>query len=336
MWHKPALYRKRLGFWRAPIVMPSMTPIRRAPLRGWLIVTAIVAWVMAGATVAVPAASADEVLLPDCSNLAFGGRAVPVAWSTGCLGGSINLDRLAWQGWGGPEAIATGIDRYNDCEPSCAEGTIYEFPAELRVFAPKRCASRLGAKLYYTRYSIVIEFPDGNEVGQPPGRSEPFYHSVDCPKPGFLVRTRASGASFGPFIEEGEYDGARLENLFGKPHRHRRDGRLICAKSWPSMGLTVWLGSIELDSNPCDEGRFLRAILKDSRWHTPTGVSSGDSARVAAAASVRGCTVRLCRTHGYVLSQHRSDCSIGRYPSVIAETRGGRVRRLLILSHFCE
>jgi hypothetical protein len=282
-------------------------------------------------------AGADEILLPDCSNTAYGGRVAPVVYSSGCVGASVNIDGLAWQSWGGPTATATGTLRYNDCEPDCARGTIYDYPAELTAGELKRCASSLGPRLYYTHTSVVVDFPPENAAEQPPGRAEYFSYSTRCPEAGYLVKTRRGPASFGAFTQEGEYDGSRLDNLFGRPSKRSRDSHgYVCVKHWRSIGLTVWLGVFESDQNPCEEGIFLRAILRGSHWHTPSGVRPGAPARKAAAASVRLCTIRLCRTRGFVLSQHYSVCGAGRYPTVIAAAKRGHVSRFLVYSTSCE
>jgi hypothetical protein len=283
-----------------------------------------------------PKAATGEVLLPDCGNVLYGGKVAPVTWSSGCLGGSVNLDQLSWQGWGGPVASATGIVHYNDCEPSCAAGSISDYPAELRVEQVQRCASPLGPHSYYTLFTVVITYPPENEAGQPPGPSNPFTFPSTCPTPGYLVKPRSKVATFGAFAESGSYDGDRLESYFGPPSKRKREGLLSCVKHWRHIGLTVTVGSIELDEDPCYSGRFIMAILRGSRWHLPSGVRPGAPARKAAAEAARPCSIRICRTNGYVLSQHHSDCAARRVPSVIADTGGGRVRRLLVLSHFCE
>jgi hypothetical protein len=285
-------------------------------------------------TSSVPAAG--DVLLPECSNVSYGGRAAPLEWSSGCLGGSVNLGSLLWRDWGRPSASANGVVHYNTCEPSCAAGSIYDYPVELSVGKIRRCASSLGPRRYYTQFTVVFDFPPENAAGRPPGRSEPFTFSASCPTPGYLVKLGGSAAAFGAFVESGEYDGDRLETYFGRPTKRKRGRYLSCEKHWRKLGLTVRLGAIDPEVNPCYSGRFIGAILKGRRWHTSSGVRVGVRARKAAEAAARGCTIRLCRTRGYVLSQHYSVCGAGRYPSVVAETRRGRVRRLLVLSHFCE
>ncbi len=274
------------------------------------------------AFVAKPKAATGEVLLPDCGSVYYGGKAAPVAWSSGCLGGSANLDQLSWQGWGAPLATATGIIHHNDCSPSCARGSIFDYPVELRIEQIKRCASPLGPQSYYTQFSLIVTYPPENEAGQAPGPSEPFTFSSSCPTPGYSVKTRSKAAAFGAFVESGEYDGDSLERYFGPPSKRKRESPFSCVKHWSSIGLTVTLGTIEPTDDPCYSGRFIWAILKGARWHTPSGVRPGGPARKAAAESVRPCSIRRCRTRGYVLSQHFSDCAAARSPSVIAATGG--------------
>jgi len=234
-----------------------------------------IAMVLGLAFAATPRAAAGEVLLPDCGNVFYGGSVAPVEWSSGCVGASVNLDQLSWRDWGAPVATATGIVHYNDCSPSCAAGSISDYPAELHVEQIRRCASPLGPQSYYTRFTTIVTYPPENAADQPPGPSEPFAFSSSCPTPGYLVKTRSRAATFGAFVESGEYDGDGLERYFGPPSRRKRKGRYFCVKHWHSIGLTVTVGSIEPGDDPCYSGRFIGAILKGSRWHTPSGVRPG-------------------------------------------------------------
>lgn len=282
------------------------------------------------------AGAGDTVLLPDCGTVSAGGEAAPTQWSSGCLSGSINLDGLVWQDWGAPTATASGVIHLNTCDPYCLAGNVYDFPARLTVDKIGRCASPLGPRRYYLRFSTVVDFPVDNEFGRPPGPSEPTTYTSSCPDPGYLVKTRRGPVTFGAFTEEGEYAGSSLDRYFGPPSRRHRDGRYTCVKHWRSIGLTVTLGVFDSSRNPCFAGIFFRAILHGSRWHTSSGVRPGSPARKAAATSIRRCTIRLCRTRGYVLSQHYSVCAAGRFPTVVAATKGGRVSRFVVYSVGCE
>lgn len=289
--------------------------------------------------VAGPASSsaADRTpLLPDCGNVFYGGKISPVAWSSGCLGGSVNLDRLSWQGWGAATAVATGVIRYNTCEPSCASGGIYDYPAELRVDGIARCASPLGPRPYYTRFVVTVDFPEDNVADRPPGRLAILTYEARCPTPGYLVATRGRAARFGAFAENGPYDGDSLERSFGPPSRRDRD-RYGCVKRWRKLGLRVQLALYGGEGNACSEGIFISAVMTGRRWHTRSGVRPGSRASRAARSRTRRCTPRACRgMRGFVFGLHRSGCALGRYPNVIAETKAGRVKRLLVYSHSCE
>jgi len=298
---------------------------------------ALIAALLSGA-VALPAQARAEVsLLPDCGNVSYGGKVEPVQWSSGCLGGSVNLDQLRWKDWGAPAAVATGIVRYNTCEPDCAGGSVYDYPAELRTESIKQCASPLGPQRYYTRFTITVTFPEGNDAGQPAGTSPPFSFTASCPYPGYLVSTGSKAAGFGAFVESGEYDGSRLDLFFG-PSSSKRPGRYsMCTKRWPKLGMTVKLVLYGVDGDPCEQGGFFSATLDDGRWHTSSGVRPGGSVSRAARASVRRCTRATCNNKtGYVLALHRIDCAPGLFPGVIAETARGRVKRLVIQTYSCE
>lgn len=290
-----------------------------------------------GALLAGPTlAAAEDPLLPDCGRVFYGGKVQPGEWSSACLGGSVNLGSLRWGGWGAPTEVATGVVHYNTCDPSCADGDIYDYPAQLQVTNIQRCASPIGPALYYTTFTTVITFPEDNAADRPAGPSAPFTFSSGCPNPGYVVSVNKRRAKFGAFEEGGEYDGSRLETLFGPPATQKRRG-YTCTKRWPSLGMRVELVRYD-DAEPCDSGGFLMATLTSSRWHTSSGVyPGGPASRARKAARRRRCTKQSCnRRRGYVLALHRSECAPGRYPGVIAETRGRKVRRIVVLTYSCE
>jgi hypothetical protein len=278
-------------------------------------------------------ATAAAVLLPDCGSVTLGAHVEPKTWSSGCTGGSANLDDLAWTNWGAKEALAGGIVHYNDCTPDCAEGSVYDYPASLRIGRIRQCASPLGPRRYYTRFTVQYFFPPGNAVGRPAGPGAPFTFTSNCPSAKYLVATRGKHAAFGAFKEGGDFDADQLESYYGKPSSRRRHG-ITCTKRWRKFGLlvkTVAFGG----GKPCVEGSFASASLTSRRWHTRSGLRPGSSARKARRVSTRRCR-STCGVHGYILGLHRIDCALGRFPNVIAVTRHGRVRRLLVLTHTCE
>ncbi len=47
----------------------------------------------------------------------------PQAYVLTCGDGGVALNLLAWSGWGGPQATATGVEIRNSCVPNCAAGS---------------------------------------------------------------------------------------------------------------------------------------------------------------------------------------------------------------------
>lgn len=110
----------------------------------------------------------------------------PSTWSPGCVGGSPLLRNVAWQGWGAPTATATGEALLNDCEPSCAEGTGYEYPAQMASWRVRTCHKSGRVHREYTRVLLRWEYPEDNPFGADPGWSEWKLHvaSNDCRRKG--------------------------------------------------------------------------------------------------------------------------------------------------------
>lgn len=281
-------------------------------------------------------ARADDVLLPDCGTLGYGGRVAPADWSAGCTAGTTTFEQLSWSGWGSPLAVATGTSVYDGCLPTCATAPIHLYPAEVRAEQIRRCASSLGTRRYYTRITMVTTFPPDNPDGKPAGPSEPYVFTVECPRPGYLVGLGTRHARLGPFVDDGPYDANGIELLFGEPASTRREQSSLCRKRWPRLGMTVDFVVFGSDDDPCEAGYFARAVLTAHRWHTPDGVRPGGSARQAAHHSSRRCTRDRCGITGYGFALHRSECAPGRYPGVIAQTGQGRVTRLLVFMRWCE
>lgn len=47
----------------------------------------------------------------------------PKSYILTCGDGGVSLNRLAWTGWGGAKATATGVQTQNGCVPNCAAGS---------------------------------------------------------------------------------------------------------------------------------------------------------------------------------------------------------------------
>jgi len=286
------------------------------------------------------AAAPGPVLIPDCSNAYYGGKVTPPDWSTGCLGGSVNLYELSWSGWGGPAAVANGIVRHNDCEPSCADGSIYPYPVQLQASNPRECASPLGRRSYYSRFAITAYLPEDNVFGEPAGPKAFGTFDAICPDPGYRVATGGKVAAFGAFEEtSGEGAGDRLSSVFGPPSSKRRS-RYACTLRWPHLGMAVRVQTYGglIKGDPCENGTLNYASLSSSRWRTMRDIGPGVRASKARKARVGRCSRRTyCGVkRGFILGKHQNDCASQKVPSVVAEIRGGRVRRLLVYTHGCE
>lgn len=93
-------------------------------------------------SVSFPVAGVDAASLPALptdNNSYYGGKVRPSTWSSGGLGGSFNNYKLRWSKWTNSAAMGRGINRYNDCEPSCAGGTVGEYAVTLNLSRVRLC-----------------------------------------------------------------------------------------------------------------------------------------------------------------------------------------------------
>ena len=67
--------------------------------------------------------------------------------------GNEDVTGLRWTAWGSSVARAVGTNQENDCEPTCAEGSIKGIPAHVTLSKPGRFRGRemyLCYRVYYT------------------------------------------------------------------------------------------------------------------------------------------------------------------------------------------
>lgn len=83
----------------------------------------------------------------DCGPLASRPQTLVIT----CADANYELASLAWHGWGGARATATGVVRANDCTPNCAAGHFHSYRVRATADRLKRC----GAARYYGRLTIV-------------------------------------------------------------------------------------------------------------------------------------------------------------------------------------
>lgn len=110
---------------------------------------------------AAPASAASLPGLASCGSSYYGAKVKPKEWSSGCTGSSFNVEKLRWSRWTTSSASGKGVDRSNDCEPSCAEGTITEFAATLKLSRPRRCYSQKGRIRMFTRVRYSTQAAGG-------------------------------------------------------------------------------------------------------------------------------------------------------------------------------
>jgi len=151
----------------------------------------------------------------------------------------------------------------------------------------------------------------------------------------FLIPTGNASKGFGDF-REGQGDRDALRAALGTPTSIDA-GVNGCILRYASVGVTVMMGSYGLGAPLCDS-YFFWARLTDRRWHTAAGVHVGSSSAAARrAAHGRRCGSTCAKgVSGYVLARHRSECAPGLWPRVVAETRGHRVRALVVFTSGCE
>ncbi|HVV57569.1 MAG TPA: hypothetical protein VHC45_04345 [Gaiellaceae bacterium] len=76
-----------------------------------------------------------------------------------CADANYELASLAWHGWGGARATATGVVKANDCTPNCAAGHFHEYTVTATADELRAC----GAARYYGR--LTIAYPGARPQG---------------------------------------------------------------------------------------------------------------------------------------------------------------------------
>ncbi len=146
-----------------------MTPTR---MRDTGIVVGSVFALAAGFALSLPPRSEARPPVYLSQAAAFGDLEVrPRVWTSAGVGASVYIvDMRRWRHWGSRAASARGRARLNDCEPSCAGGTVHHYPARLEAFRIRRCRAPSGRRYReYTRVRYRIRFPKNNAFGQPAG-----------------------------------------------------------------------------------------------------------------------------------------------------------------------
>lgn len=65
-----------------------------------------------------------------------------------CADANLYASSIAWQSYGGSEAVGQALMHINDCSPSCVSGHFHTFRSQIRLRRIVRCSD---GRLYYTR-----------------------------------------------------------------------------------------------------------------------------------------------------------------------------------------
>lgn len=69
--------------------------------------------------------------------------------------GTLEVERVQWTSWGGPEATGTGNALYHGCTPNCAAAQGHSAVVSVRLSDPRVC----GGRRYYS--GITLSFSSG-------------------------------------------------------------------------------------------------------------------------------------------------------------------------------
>ncbi len=73
--------------------------------------------------------------------------------------GTAVLSAMTWTTWSAAHAVGSGTYKLDDCDPSCAQGTVYPVAAVVTLSEPVRACSPGGTRWYWSRASF--RFPRG-------------------------------------------------------------------------------------------------------------------------------------------------------------------------------
>jgi hypothetical protein len=109
------------------------------------------------------------VLAPNCTKAQYKPHQILLA----CNDASDYLAQLHWERWNRRFAIATGINKVNDCKPDCARGHFHAYPVKVTLNRRHRCAK---VRRHAVFGHIVLDFPHAH-----PGSSSTQSSRLFCP-----------------------------------------------------------------------------------------------------------------------------------------------------------
>ena len=135
-----------------------------------------VGWEAASAAAATSHSSKQTLVDSVCLSM---GRAKPAQILLACGDGNAVAEHLSWIDWGSTSATAMGVLVQNDCIPSCAGGTLHNYPARF-VLSELVLAD---GRHYFTRVTIRFK---GNGPGA--RRTESVKDCFDSPPAAYIPR----------------------------------------------------------------------------------------------------------------------------------------------------
>jgi hypothetical protein len=140
-----------------------------SPAMRRLLIVAMSATTLAAA-LDMPAGAGARTYMPDCqSKLRYQPRSVTVF----CADGGMRVRRIDWTSWGDDRARGDSRRAFaNDCQPSCAEGTIHRYRVRLLLRRVERCPS---GKRAFTRMRVTF-------VGRKWPGPRTFTNKLFCPE----------------------------------------------------------------------------------------------------------------------------------------------------------
>jgi hypothetical protein len=66
--------------------------------------------------------------------------------------GTLEVERVQWSSWGGPEATGTGNALYHGCTPNCAAAQPHSAVVSVRLSDPRVC----GGRRYYSGITLTL------------------------------------------------------------------------------------------------------------------------------------------------------------------------------------
>lgn len=107
----------------------------------------------------------------------------PRNWSSGGVGASAYMEDIVWRRWGRSVARGMGTARNNDCDPTCADGTLHYYPGRLTLSRLRTCRTPGGDKLrVYTRARYAMLLPADNPFRRRAGWSVSMFPIPDGQK----------------------------------------------------------------------------------------------------------------------------------------------------------